>query len=833
MTRPVIGVLVKRFPKLSETFILNEVLGLEARGQQLHIFALEPPSDEIENPAVSRVKAPVDLVTTAQIGAWIRQLAARPLSFVSGCVMALREFGLRDSKAVSQALALAGMLRKARVAHLHAHFADRPAAIARTACAFAGLPFSVSAHAKDIYVQSPEKLAARLRGARFTVTCTGHNAVFLRKLAPEARVKRLYHGIDTGAISREGVAPSSEPPLILGVGRLRPKKGFDTLVSACAILATSGRAFRCVIAGYGPDHDRLVRQIADSGLETRIQLLGKLPHDEIISLMQQARVLALPCRIEEDGDRDGIPNVLLEAMAAGTPVVSTTVSGIPEVVRDGETGLLAPPNDPSELARALARVLDDHELSARLSRNGRALVEERFSLNGDIAVLDGLLREAVGPPRPAGTVGYILKGFPRLSESFISNEIRLLERNGLRMHVFAIKTGDELGEQALAEISTPVTYLPPMTSLSGSSPFSWFARNLPPYAGSCIRLLLVRPLSFQRTLTQAIRMSSDYRDAKTGTRRYVFLKEFLQAAYIADKASGARNIAHLHGHFCHGATTVTRFVGMLLGKPFSFTAHAKDIYEQKLNPGDLLDRKFDSARFAVTCTAANHEHLRSRGIDCSNLHTIYHGLDTSLFSPVDSDATNAAPIILAVGRYVEKKGFLDLIAACAQLQRRGVSFEARIVGEEGDAGPAMRNLIERHGLQNVITLTPPAPQHELRDIYARATVFALPCRIADSGDRDGIPNVLAEAMAMELPVVTTDVSGIPELVHHKRTGLLVKPGDPDGLAVALEDILMARPETRAALGRAARAIIKERFDSQTTTLSLKALFDQALVEAMA
>jgi hypothetical protein len=162
VTRPVVGILVKRFPKLSETFILNEVLGLEARGQRLHIFTLEPPSDEIENPAVSSVKAPVDLIPAARSGSWIRQLVGTPLNFARGCMTALREFGLRDGKAVSQALALAGMLRKAQVAHLHAHFADRPAAIARTACAFAGLPFSISAHAKDIYVQSSEKLAARL-----------------------------------------------------------------------------------------------------------------------------------------------------------------------------------------------------------------------------------------------------------------------------------------------------------------------------------------------------------------------------------------------------------------------------------------------------------------------------------------------------------------------------------------------------------------------------------------------------------------------------------------------------------------------------------------------
>ena len=145
----------------------------------------------------------------------------------------------------------------------------------------------------------------------------------------------------------------------------------------------------------------------------------------------------------------------------------------------------------------------------------------------------------------------------------------------------------------------------------------------------------------------------------------------------------------------------------------------------------------------------------------------------------------------------------------------------------------MRDLIAEHGLQDLIELIPPAPQKALREIYARATVFALPCRITDSGDRDGIPNVLAEAMAMELPVVTTNVSGIPELVDDRQTGFLVRPSDPEALADALEELLTASPDRRLALGRAARKTIQERFDSQTTTLSLKSLFDRALVEAPA
>jgi glycosyltransferase involved in cell wall biosynthesis len=831
MSERPIAILVKRFPKLSETFILNEVLGLEARGRALRIFALERSADEIVNAAVQRVRAPVDVLEAAAPGDWA-YVATRRFSHVATALgVAIAEFGVRDWSAVSQAVALAARMLRGGVGHLHAHFADRPAAIARVAAALAGVPFSISAHAKDIYLQPPARLAHRLRAARFTVTCTGHNAQHLRTLAPEAQVVRAYHGVDLTSLPEGRVGAA---PLIVSVGRLRAKKGFDVLIEACRKLAQAGQAFKCVIAGYGPEQQALQRQISDAGLDGHITLAGKLPHDEIIALMRAARVFALPCRVLEDGDRDGIPNVLLEAMAVETPVVSTRVSGVPELVADGENGLLVDADDADALARAIARVLGDDALARRLGAEGRRTVKARFSLDGDIARLDQLLCASLRGESLAPSAAYILKGFPRLSESFISNEIRILEGMGLPLEIYSIKPGDDLGRAVLAEIAAPINYLPAMTPISGARLDLWLLRNLPAYLGSCAALAFGAPRAFFSTAGRAIALARAHRDQTSGAWRKAFIKEFLQAAFIAARIRRRPRARHLHGHFCHGAATVTQFVSELTGVPYSFTAHAKDIYEAKHNPGDMLQRKLAQARFAVTCTEANRAHLLERGCACGGLHTIYHGLDTALFSPRSpAPSREGPPLILSVGRFVEKKGFLDLIEACAILRQRGVAFRCRIVGEEGEASAAMRALIAREDLGDCVTLAPPAAQRALRNIYAEASVFALPCRITASGDRDGIPNVLAEAMAMELPVVTTDVSGILELVSDGETGLVVRPGDPAALAAALEQLLLAPAARRAELGRAARAVIVERFDSLKTTRALKRLLDQAIAEGAA
>jgi glycosyltransferase involved in cell wall biosynthesis len=457
----------------------------------------------------------------------------------------------------------------------------------------------------------------------------------------------------------------------------------------------------------------------------------------------------------------------------------------------------------------------------------------------------------------ANEIGYVVMGFPRISETFISNEIHLLETLGARLCVFAIKQGDkDQIHESVGLIRAPITYLPPMTSLSGTGLFAWLRQNWPNYRAQHLRLLQRRPAAYLKTLASALAMSWRYRKSAFSLRK-VFIKEFLQAGHIAAQVLQAGTVRHLHGHFCHGATTITWFVSRMTGLGFSFTAHAKDIYQAGQNPGDLLQRKLQAACFAATCTGANEEHLAQRFPDCKMVHTIYHGLDTKYFAPVEAREPLALaerelhplvlgdneredplilgankredPLILAVGRFVEKKGFRYLIDACAALQQRGLKFCCVILGEKGDQLEAIRAQIDMLGLTKHIELRGPVTHDQLRETYAQASVFVLPCLVAADGDRDGIPNVLAEAMAMGLPVVTTAISGIPELVDAGAEGLVVSQRDATALAAALERIL-TDADLRAALGAAARAKVCRMFDSRKTTRELKALFDTAMQE---
>jgi len=413
-------------------------------------------------------------------------------------------------------------------------------------------------------------------------------------------------------------------------------------------------------------------------------------------------------------------------------------------------------------------------------------------------------------------------GFPRLSETFIANEVRLLESMGLRLRLFSIKRENEPKTHPVVHtIRARCDYLPKASSLSGHSLPRWLADNLPRFGRAHLGVFLRHPLRYLLTAGRALAMSWRYRKHAFSLRK-VFIKEFLQAGHIAHAILHDPSIAHLHGHFCHGVTTITWFVSQLTGRPFSFTAHAKDIYQAELNPGDLLERKLGAARFVATCTEANARVLRERAPDARVVHTIYHGLDTDYFVPAPRRDT-PAPLILSVGRFVHKKGFEFLIDACGELKRRGVRFGCVIVGEQGEAGEAMAAQIARLGLDGIVRLRSAVTQDALREIYRDARVFALPCQVMADGDRDGIPNVLAEAMAMGVPVVSTPISGIPELIDADTHGLLVPPADAPALANALQQVL-TDDALHARLSRAGRMRICERFDSRRTTLALRDLF---------
>ncbi len=433
-------------------------------------------------------------------------------------------------------------------------------------------------------------------------------------------------------------------------------------------------------------------------------------------------------------------------------------------------------------------------------------------------------------------IGYILKGYPRTSETFITNEIRLLEKLGLELAIFSVKKLEGQQQHAMVDrIGVPVTYLPQADPLSETRFPRWALENVPKFAASHRRLFLSRPWAYLAMLLECLAMSVRYRKGLFGAPRAVFFKEFLQGGFIAQAVLEAGNIGHLHAHFCHGSTTIAMFASRLSGIPYSFTAHAKDIYLRELNPGDLLPKKMRRAEFLVTCTGANEEHLQRIAPAGTAVHRIYHGLDTRLFDAPEAGDNEPpkVPLILSVGRLVEKKGFPDLIKACQLLRRRGLQFRCRIVGGgEPDYRDVLQRLIDDLGLQDTVKMSGAVTQEELREIYQKADLFALPCQVVANGDRDGIPNVLVEAMAMRVPVVSTEISGIPELIEHEVNGLLVAEKNPSAMAAALERLLLD-PELGRRIAQAGRERVCRDFDSEHTTRVLKQLFVEQLQQNQA
>ncbi len=284
-----------------------------------------------------------------------------------------------------QAGYLAEILSGEPVAHLHAHFANDPTLVAMFTHHLTGIPYSFTAHAKDIYVKTPpELLRTEAQQAKAVITCTEYNRKYLVNqvgLTSNGKLHCIYHGLDLSQFKFERPRDSQRgAPIILSVARLVEKKGLNDLVCAADVLRRRGRCFQVEIIGDGPLRQGLEAQIMQLGLTGRVRLLGPLPHESVCSAYQRASIFALPCIVAADGDRDGIPNVLPEAMASGVPVVATPVSGIPELIEAELHGLLVPPNSPVQLAEALDRLLTQPELCGRLARAARHKVENCFSV---------------------------------------------------------------------------------------------------------------------------------------------------------------------------------------------------------------------------------------------------------------------------------------------------------------------------------------------------------------------------------------------------------------------------------------------------------------------
>ena len=393
-----VGYVLKRYPRFSETFVVNEILALEKAGVQVDIFALGPVSETHFQEAISRVRAPVHRIRhqfhDTELYWQLLVQARKTLPEFRRLAHLADE---HDWVTVGQAVLLAMQAQSKGIRHLHAHFGTQAATVARLAAAFAGIHYSFTAHAKDIYHQyeEPVQLDLKIRDAAFTITVSDYNVDYLRTHfgAPTDRTHRIYNGLGLSAFPYN--PPINRPSHVVAVGRLVEKKGFPFLIEAIGLLRDRGIDCRCTLVGDGPLRPQLQKQIEDLGLTDRVQLAGVRPLTEVSAFLKGAAVLVAPSIISEGGDRDGLPTILVEGMALGTPCISTQVVGIPELIRDHETGLCVAPNDAKVLADAIAEMLGNPTMARLLADNARALIESKYDVHRNTARLRDLFAQSI------------------------------------------------------------------------------------------------------------------------------------------------------------------------------------------------------------------------------------------------------------------------------------------------------------------------------------------------------------------------------------------------------------------------------------------------------
>ena len=379
--------LFERFPKFSQTFCYREIAELFRQGVRPAIFSLRAPD---RGPELNWDPGIVPGVHQLPEGdAFARLADEASASLPQAARKTLHEWrGKNDSLRLHQAAYIGVRLQKLGVHHLHVHFAGMAARTAFWIKRFVGIEYSLTVHANDIFVPNDFEigLSQIFSTASAIVAVSDFAANLLRDRFSDtaSRVHRIYNGI---AFDSFQPAEPSRPPLILSIGRLISKKGFDVLIDACASLRNSGQEFRCEIIGEGPLSVELQARLDRHRLGKQVLLAGPKPQAEIAVRLSRATLLVLPCRVDVDGAMDNLPTVVMEAMASALPVVSTDVGGVAEMVRDGETGLLVSQNDPVATAEAIARLLGDVELARSFGREGRERAQELFSIQRNVHAL--------------------------------------------------------------------------------------------------------------------------------------------------------------------------------------------------------------------------------------------------------------------------------------------------------------------------------------------------------------------------------------------------------------------------------------------------------------
>ncbi|WP_425307574.1 glycosyltransferase family 4 protein [Ammonicoccus fulvus] len=775
---PRIGYVVKCYPRFSETFIVREILAREAAGDDITIAALRTTTDTRFHALLARVQAPVSWMPQETKGSgrlWTALTRLRDLRTAAGkgrlTPEALERFFGEEHDVAAQAVHLACWALEHDREHLHAHFASLSGRTTRVAAALAGLTFTLTAHAKDIFHSDndPVRLTAVLTDADAVVAVSDMTADWIRTIAPGARVERIYNGMDLDELTF--TSPVDRPARIVGVGRLVAKKGWPDFLTAVAALRSDGHDVVAEIAGSGPLESELHALTTSLGLDDAVTWHGPMPQHEVLELIRSAAAFAAPCVIADDGDRDGLPTVLLESLALGTPVVGTPVAGIPEAVLDGHTGLIVPEHD-TALAAALERLITDRDLRVRLATAGRAHVEAHFDVNDQARHLRALT-ERVTTPRPRersdqdvivvvtdpGVPAYGRKG----ASAHLQEVLREFTQRFRRVTLVAARLGgpapNGLEDVVAIELGRPRAGSPAAAELA-------------------LQALDQQAAAIVEGLVTASRAAHPQ-----GPEPIVYQRYGLWSAGVLEGAKAA------------GARTVLEINAPLIDEQ---REHRTLIAAETATEMTIRALRAADVAYAVSTPVAR----RAEALAGVPVTVIGNGVDIERFTGRAGSGADT-PTVAFVGTFRPWHAPDLLVAAATRLTERGTPVKLLLVGD----GPNLAETVETARAAGVEVEATGAVDHAaVPGLLARADIACAPY---PAGEAYFSPLKVIEYLGAGLPTVASAIADLPEQIRPGEA-LLVPPGDLAALTTALGE-LASDPVRRAALGAAGRAAAVERF----------------------
>ncbi|MDO4905328.1 MAG: glycosyltransferase [Lautropia sp.] len=896
--------LVSLFPCWSETFIVREIGALQKRGVDIRILSLKAACEPMVQPDAQAMLPQV--IYTPQSVAGLKSvlplILLHPLQSARELWPLLRSLWRRPVELLKsvatwwRTLSIVARVKAFDPDHIHAHWATYPSSAARILAARIHRPWSFTGHAHDIFVHDQD-LSAKLRQADFTVTISEYNRKQLAERLPmylQDRLTVIHCGVPTDAL--DFVTTGRDPTLIVAVGRLDPIKGFIHLIEACALLKRQGVAFRCELIGDGPLREELQRAITRAELDAQVVLRGALPQDEVRNRISQAALFVLPAVQLSDGNADGIPVALMEAMASGASVVSTRVSGIPELIHDNENGLLVAPGNAHELALAARRLLDDSSLRATLAQAARRHVEQHFDahteadrllhrllmhhprhrdfyrrnapgIGADIgACTDTDLGADVGADgMPSGTGVDADRGTntdartgtdssitddthraPSLAD--LSADIEAEARRANR-HADRLTTAASKQTTALTEAESNGRTLPAGTRVllmsdemevggsqrqivqlavglkqKGISPLVLYFRN-PSFLIDVLHAAGVPTLMVEkkRRIDPGFvkRLRSSIRDWKADlVHCFSFTAELwgalairslprVQRPVLISSVRGTyewydtnqwrikRWVSSQSAGIISNSQMGARYAADQMKWPetaFTIIPNGVERPEPDLNAAAALRRQYlYTAPMPHDDDMADTETKRMPAADA--------GFDDGL------DQTPKQPngvLLLFVGRLVEHKNLPRLLLAFAALLQSRPDVRLLLAGN-GPLEQALQQQIQTLELDGKAILL--GERDDVPTLMTAADIVVLPSL------REGLSNVILEAMALGRPVISTLAGGTPEVIEDGITGLLVEPTDTDGLCAAMRT-LVDDPHLRESLGRAGQRHVSEHYSPQ-------------------